>query len=87
MKLDEEQTNIFIENINILKKLYSNNKKFFNDIGIDESLLTHWNKRKRRPSFNTICKICEKLNINIVDIVNKRIKARIIVEFEDEEGV
>lgn len=87
MKLDEEQTNIFIENINTLKKLYSNNKKFFNEIGIDESLLTYWNKRKRKPSFSTVCKICEKLNINIVDIVNKRIKARIIVEFEDEEGI
>ena len=80
MKLSEYQINLFLYNINVLKSMYKCNKDFFEKIGIDESSLCCWNARKRKPHFNTIYDICKKLNIDMYDLVNKRIK--ITYEFE-----
>lgn len=84
MTLDEKEREIFLYNMHVLKRTYKTNKEFFNSIGIDESLFTLWNYGRRKPRVNTVIKICKNLNIDLEDIISKKIKIRIICEFEED---
>lgn len=86
MTIDENQKTIFLNNIKTLKRMYKTNAEFFNEIGIDESAFSLWVNGRRRPRFNTIYDICKKLGVDIYDMLNKKLKIKIVCEFEKLTG-
>lgn len=77
---------IFINNINTIKKIYKKNEDFFNDLGISRSTMASWKSGRRNPRLDTIVIICAKLNINLTDMVTKKLNVKFCFEFEDLKG-